>query len=622
MSQSISKLSYANLPLSGADVIIIDQADPTTPSGLRTKRASVADLPNFTPITLAIGQALGYTDTGVNLGVVSTTAGNAQVVAQNKSSATNARALFRVDNDISTATTNYGAFGINSSTFTGTGSFSLPTATYLAATNGELVLGTTTNNGIRFVVNNGATDAGSISSSGQWTIPFTQTGASTLRTEDAKLREFVSGYDFGAKGDGVTNDTAALQALLTYLSASGGAGYLAPGRYVINTSLNVTGYGVRLFGSGTAALWNGASSNAVAGSVIVKSASMTTEAIVVTGGRFILDTVTVLGTPGNTGDGVYIKDAQNCVLNNVCVSMCGNDGIRIGMKSGGTGNCNAFQLIGCTSEKNGRHGLMLYDQSASGGPNANSGAITGLNTAFNTGNGIHIENGCFNTFTGVLSQQNTGYGVAMVGTAPLSLYNTFCGGDVEANVAGNWSVGPDTKHTTWVGSFSNYPTGVDPGQFNVVFGDGNTVLRQIQFRPGGGILGAYESGTWTPTLTFSGGNGDLTYTGGFDTGTYVRVGNLCTVVFYILFNVTTAVGNMSITNLPIAAANLGNSLAAGGIAVDGMKTITGSPIWQINQNGGTVMSFSMTGTGTASSLSISNCNATNNVIRVSATYQV
>jgi hypothetical protein len=432
----------------------------------------------------------------------------------------------------------------------------------------------------------------------------------------------VKNFPFLAKLDGITDDTAAIQAMLTFLSVAGGIGYFPPGQGLISASLLVTGYGVRLFGSGTAALWNGTSSNALGGSIIVKTASMTTEAIIVTGGRCVLDTITILGKVGNTNDGIYIKDAQNCVLNDVCVSFCGNDGIRIGAKVGSTGNCNGFQMKGCTSEKNGRHGLTLYDQSAVGGPNANAGSIVGFTAAFNTGNGVHNENGCFNVFTALLSQQNTGFGVALVGTVPLSLYTTFVGGDIEGNVAGQWSIGVNAKHNSWIGSFPNYPAGVDPGQFNVVFGDGTSIVRQLQFRVGGGILSAYESGTWVPNLVFSGGNGDLTYTGGFDTGTYIRVGNLVTVVFYILFNVTTAVGNMSINNLPVAAANLGNSVSAGGVVVDGMKLITGAPVWQIVQNGATIMTFNMTGTGTASPLAIGNCNATNNVIRVSATYQV
>ena len=60
------------------------------------------------------------------------------------------------------------------------------------------------------------------------------TGA-VATTVQAKLRENVSVKDFGAVGDGVTDDTAAIQAALTYVTSSGGGTVLFPtGTYSVS----------------------------------------------------------------------------------------------------------------------------------------------------------------------------------------------------------------------------------------------------------------------------------------------------------------------------------------------------------------------------------------------------
>lgn len=255
MSQPISKLPIATLPLSGGDIIVVDQSDPTTPSGYRSKRALIGALPNFTPVTLAIGQPLGYVDTGVNLSVVSTTAGYNQVVSQNKSAATNASTNFNVSNNLATATTNFGEFGMNSSTFVGSGSFNLPGAVYVAAATTDLVLGTYGANAIHFVVNNGTTDAGTVNSAGAWTIPtlttnFIQSGTSPLtRTAQDKARETVNIDDFqnaaglapGLGGD----DTKSLNDAISATIKNGGFGtvVVSSGK-VYNFSGSITTDGV------------------------------------------------------------------------------------------------------------------------------------------------------------------------------------------------------------------------------------------------------------------------------------------------------------------------------------------------------------------------------------------
>jgi len=67
--------------------------------------------------------------------------------------------------------------------------------------------------------------------------PFTQLGAGAVeRTKNDKLRDTVSVKDFGAVGDGVADDTAAIQAAVDAMAAlpAGGTVYLPAGVYGIN----------------------------------------------------------------------------------------------------------------------------------------------------------------------------------------------------------------------------------------------------------------------------------------------------------------------------------------------------------------------------------------------------
>jgi hypothetical protein len=55
---------------------------------------------------------------------------------------------------------------------------------------------------------------------------------------------------YGAMGDGVTDDTAAIQAAITAVSVIGGQVYLPPGTYVLSAALNISSAKVMVRGSG------------------------------------------------------------------------------------------------------------------------------------------------------------------------------------------------------------------------------------------------------------------------------------------------------------------------------------------------------------------------------------
>lgn len=75
---------------------------------------------------------------------------------------------------------------------------------------------------------------------GAGSIVYTPAGTGAVATTvQTKLRESVSVKDFGAKGDGVTDDTAALQAAITASWKSGKILLLPAGIYLISSTLNI-----------------------------------------------------------------------------------------------------------------------------------------------------------------------------------------------------------------------------------------------------------------------------------------------------------------------------------------------------------------------------------------------
>ncbi len=171
----------------------------------------------FVGTTLSVGTTPTYNITNNLASFVSSVNTYNQVVVQNKNSGASASADFVLNNNLSTDTTYYGNFGMNSSAFSGSGALSAPNAVYMSATTGPLVLGTTTSHPIRFVVNNGATDVMYIAESGTAISVFTNLGMRSAND----LRFWNSGNTFyaGLQGGGNT-----VNYVLTLPTAPVGAG--------------------------------------------------------------------------------------------------------------------------------------------------------------------------------------------------------------------------------------------------------------------------------------------------------------------------------------------------------------------------------------------------------------
>lgn len=92
-------------------------------------------------------------------------------------------------------------------------------------------------------------------SSGSSLVGHTQSGTgAVVTTVQAKLRESVSVMDFGAVGDGVTDDTAAIQAALNSAATLKQPVNLLGGRFKVSSRLNVGSYS-GIVGNGNAVLF-------------------------------------------------------------------------------------------------------------------------------------------------------------------------------------------------------------------------------------------------------------------------------------------------------------------------------------------------------------------------------
>lgn len=106
---------------------------------------------------------LSYSDTNIFESSQTSVDSYAQKILQNTNNGSSASVDYIVSNDQGTATSFYGDFGMNSSTFSGIGPFQLPNAVYLYSTDSDLVVGTKTAHYLRLVTNDNSADSMTIS---------------------------------------------------------------------------------------------------------------------------------------------------------------------------------------------------------------------------------------------------------------------------------------------------------------------------------------------------------------------------------------------------------------------------------------------------------------------------
>ncbi len=228
---------------------------------------------NGTATTLTIG-TLGYTPANPFVTLQSSVNSYNQLIIRNTNTGSAASSDIVVNNDQSTDATFYGDFGMNSSGWAGSGAFNTASNVYLTATSSDLAIGTTTANAVHFVVNNGATDALTISSAGDITMGsnaailktpeiIRQTATYTLSNVSTSQKLFNSTTNGSLTIAGSRLYEFECYILLTAMSASSGNtgfSFLGAGTAVV-TNIQYSVIGLDNTAPTTAAAMGGASSS-------------------------------------------------------------------------------------------------------------------------------------------------------------------------------------------------------------------------------------------------------------------------------------------------------------------------------------------------------------------------
>lgn len=217
--------------------------------------------------------------------------------------------------------------------------------------------------------------------------------------------------DYGAAGDGVTDDSAAIQnAINAANTAGGGIVYIPEGTFLANfdISANVTVQGASM------------------GGTIIKAKTLTENVIDATGSYWALKDITIDGD-STTGSGLYMYGCQGFNVKNIFIKNCGNAGFE----------CNGYVDYGnyYGTVENVRSGIT-------GSPN---------NIGFKLWSQDSSYRNAVITFIGCHAQYNTTHGW------DLDYINcSFYGCSAEGNGAGSAGYGFKLDHTFTAGFLGGY----------------------------------------------------------------------------------------------------------------------------------------------------------------------
>ena len=240
-------------------------------------------------------------------------------------------------------------------------------------------------------------------------------------TSAAASLPWFNALDFGAKGDGSTDDYAAIQAAITYVAAHGLGAVYIPGGYTFKLSASLTpANGVSIIGDGpTSVLAPAGAFSAI--QLLGSSGSPLSDAHF---RNFKIDGTNQTGSYSTSTKGIYIQYLQRCIFDSLQVVNCIATGIGVDFLQ----DCTISQ---CVTNSNGR----LWTAGAFGG--AGIGIGVGSGTSFVESwsvMGCHAEsNGSYGIFAEAQNSQSTVTGARIIGN--------YCKGNSTAGIGVSGSYG-------------------------------------------------------------------------------------------------------------------------------------------------------------------------------------
>lgn len=201
-------------------------------------------------------------------------------------------------------------------------------------------------------------------------IPYNPAGTGAVtRTVESKLRDVVSVKDFGAVGDGVADDTAAIQAALN--AGVGKSVYFPAGSYAINAALSVSA--------------NTCVYSEIGAATVTQSTAAGTNAFTLSGDGITIDGLKIVG-PNSGGGSAVRADGRN----NPTIKNCQVQNWLFGIQLRGCKNSTVTgnRIWGGTYNASSASDIIIFGSSAAP---SNRTIITNNFCLSNTDNGIYVD---------------------------------------------------------------------------------------------------------------------------------------------------------------------------------------------------------------------------------------